>query len=1283
MKRLSLNFFFLLGILFLLAGHINAQHLTQDFSLPLVSGNEGGGTIISNTSVTSDANYVSATPTNSQFTFLSTNGTSAKIEMNGTDGKMRLTRSANTVYVVRNANFDEPPGAVKVTFDFNAEVTGGTSGGVIEFMLGQNFPNSNSSPSSANKHSLFFVNTKSPTGTPGTWGVTPVSASSASAYTTTETITWVVNNSGETKQYIGPDGSTETVANDKYDLWVGNTKHYDEQDANSPDAAIQNFEIRIAGGNGTYTVDNLLIQDLPPLGTAPTVTTTAISSVTQTSAVSGGNVTDGGTSPVTARGVVWSTSPNPTTADNKTEDGTGTGVFVSNITGLNAGTTYYVRAYAQSLAGTSYGSEVDFTTISGSADIVLSSSNPAVPSGNITQGTMKNPLYKFSLAVTVANTQLNQVNFMVEGTYTSTDVTKLQLWYNNADNFAEAVQIGNDLTAGLGGVANLSFGSLTQNINSGETGYLWITGDLAANAVAGRVISIDAINTAGLTFSSGNKSGTAFGGGLQTIVEAGNPDVYFRTKTSGDWNALSTWESSLDSIAWSDALLTPTNLGKYIHVRNGHTVTVTDTVSVDQVVVDQGATILVNGSPVVFTIVDGPTEIDMLVNGTVKATGTANVSPGPYSVNAEGTVVFGATGVYEHDQNAGAIPVSVWGEGSTLKIVGVVANSPANGNQDFYNIIWDCAGQTANLNLGWNGNTIYGDVNVVNTNTGRWQFCAPTAGNSSIVTIMGDVTLQNGNLTTNGTGNASTTIEIHHYGNINVTGGNFAISRGSQGGSGTSYWYLYEGDFVMSNATTQNSNSTGGRFVFSKGFGNQNLTLTNVTYAGGGLPVIVDSLSTVHLGSSVIAGSGHFFVEPTGAITTAMPGGFTENLTNTGTISLSNEAYYGFFGTVTQTIDPLVPLAVEGIFINNNSGVNLDTNRTINSDLTISGGFLNLNGRTLTLGSQADMFEIGGTVLGETGKIVTTRNIDAPNNLNIGGMGLMVTTASSLGSTVVERMHSPGTGNNNSGVKRVFNISPTNNTGLNATLRFYYNESELNGISEANLRLFRSTTGSNNSWVFVGGTVNAADNYVEVTSVNEFSYWTLADINGPIPVELTSFTATSGNNGVSLNWVTASETNNQGFYIERSSDKNDWDNLGFVQGNGTSVNVNNYLFVDRIVTTGKYYYRLKQSDFDGSFSYSHEIELEVSKPDEFALHQNYPNPFNPTTKINFALQHNTNVELYVYDALGNQVAVLLNENMEAGLHEVSFNASNFSSGIYYYTIRAGEFFETKKMMLIK
>ena len=94
----------------------------------------------------------------------------------------------------------------------------------------------------------------------------------------------------------------------------------------------------------------------------PVLTTAAISAITQTTAECGGNITSDGGATVTARGVCWSTNPTPTVADNKTTDGTGTGSFTSSITGLTAGTPYYVRAYATNSVGTGYGNSISFAT---------------------------------------------------------------------------------------------------------------------------------------------------------------------------------------------------------------------------------------------------------------------------------------------------------------------------------------------------------------------------------------------------------------------------------------------------------------------------------------------------------------------------------------------------------------------------------------------------------------------------------------------------------------------------------------------------------------------------------------------------------------------------------------------------------------------------------------------------------------------------------------------------------------------------------------------------------
>ncbi|MBK6913405.1 MAG: T9SS type A sorting domain-containing protein [Ignavibacteriales bacterium] len=191
-----------------------------------------------------------------------------------------------------------------------------------------------------------------------------------------------------------------------------------------------------------------------------------------------------------------------------------------------------------------------------------------------------------------------------------------------------------------------------------------------------------------------------------------------------------------------------------------------------------------------------------------------------------------------------------------------------------------------------------------------------------------------------------------------------------------------------------------------------------------------------------------------------------------------------------------------------------------------------------------------------------------------------------------------------------------------------------------------------------------------------------------IPVELTSFTASVGENKVLLNWATATETNNQGFEIERKLFGSNYEKIGYITGFGTTTEPKSYSFTDQNVTSGKYSYRLKQIDFDGTFEYSNTIEVEISTPLEFSLEQNYPNPFNPTTTITFSIPEKSFVTLKVYDILGREIAVLVNEELETGNFEKTFEASTLSSGVYIYritTMKDGKnlFNESKQMMLIK
>ncbi len=196
------------------------------------------------------------------------------------------------------------------------------------------------------------------------------------------------------------------------------------------------------------------------------------------------------------------------------------------------------------------------------------------------------------------------------------------------------------------------------------------------------------------------------------------------------------------------------------------------------------------------------------------------------------------------------------------------------------------------------------------------------------------------------------------------------------------------------------------------------------------------------------------------------------------------------------------------------------------------------------------------------------------------------------------------------------------------------------------------------------------------------------EISTPIvPVELVSFNGEYNNGLVRLSWITATEVNNSGFEILRSSKNiNEWVSLGFVPGNGTTTEFQFYSFTDESTSPGTYNYRLKQIDFNGQFEYSDIIAVEVNTPREFKLEQNYPNPFNPSTNIGFTIAEREFVTLKVYDILGREVISLVNEELPAGEYQIEFGSNlihQIPSGVYVYNLKAGIFSESKRMILIK
>jgi len=203
----------------------------------------------------------------------------------------------------------------------------------------------------------------------------------------------------------------------------------------------------------------------------------------------------------------------------------------------------------------------------------------------------------------------------------------------------------------------------------------------------------------------------------------------------------------------------------------------------------------------------------------------------------------------------------------------------------------------------------------------------------------------------------------------------------------------------------------------------------------------------------------------------------------------------------------------------------------------------------------------------------------------------------------------------------------------------------------------------------------------------ETSYCDLA-IDWAEPVELSSFISSVVRNDVVLNWTTSSETNNARFEIERTTvingQTNSWIKTGTVEGFGNSTVPRSYQFSDRGLNSGIYNYRLKQIDLNGHFEYLNlNNEVSIGTPVKYNLSQNYPNPFNPVTQIDFEIPQDGNVNISVYDNSGKLVSTISNGFKTAGYYTSYFNASDLSSGVYFYRLESQNFSQVKKMTLIK
>ena len=268
-------------------------------------------------------------------------------------------------------------------------------------------------------------------------------------------------------------------------------------------------------------------------------------------------------------------------------------------------------------------------------------------------------------------------------------------------------------------------------------------------------------------------------------------------------------------------------------------------------------------------------------------------------------------------------------------------------------------------------------------------------------------------------------------------------------------------------------------------------------------------------------------------------------------------------------------------------------------------------------------------------------------------------------------------------INRYWTISQNNISGFNCNATFTMREADLAGTGSQSALYCWKWNGT--AWT-KGNLISG--NVLSYDGVSSFSDFTGSGTDQPLPVTLSSFASSVAYRNIKLNWVTESEINNAGFFLERAevrSQNLEFSNIGYINGQGTKNTPTSYSYEDKNLNTGKYKYRLKQVDVNGNYEYFElSGEVEIGVPKKFDLSQNYPNPFNPVTKINFDLPVDSRVSILIYDVTGREVARVLNsEFKKAGYYTAEFKAGSLSSGVYFYVLNTENFSAAKKLVVLK
>lgn len=394
------------------------------------------------------------------------------------------------------------------------------------------------------------------------------------------------------------------------------------------------------------------------------------------------------------------------------------------------------------------------------------------------------------------------------------------------------------------------------------------------------------------------------------------------------------------------------------------------------------------------------------------------------------------------------------------------------------------------------------------------------------------------------------------------------------------------------------------------------------------------------------------------------------NFTNNGSFAPANGTVK-LTGTNAITISGSNPGSFYDLYAGSSAEVKLQQNITVQHELKMAG--------MVQVQSQSVKFEPGALIVGEsetarlqamagtTGHAMTTVDLNlALLNVNPSALGVEFVNAPALGTTTIKRYCTAfgGTGLGSLSIQRYYDIQPANNSSLNASVRFYYFDAELNGVDETSAALWKSSDNGVSWSQIVPDGRDVVNNFLQKNNVNDFSLWTIGSPSSALPILLSSFNVACTVKGAELIWTTSWEQNNDRFIVEKSTNGTQWIEIAVLSARNMPAN---YKFSD--TEAGNIYYRLKQVDRDGTFTYSKILRSSCAIASIKLIM--YPNPVTDNADLVFQSDKNFTGNIQVFSSAG-QLVKRIPIQVQRGQNKIRINLPGLTKGTYILRLEEGE-----------